>query len=113
MRRPSFPLSSGCLNSANVSKGCLAIALLVAAVQVATAQQPAINATAPLTSLTNAASGAASHASDPDDVYRIGPGDVLEIRVFNRPQLSRDAVRVDGHGVITMPLLDADIQAAC
>jgi polysaccharide export outer membrane protein len=38
---------------------------------------------------------------------------VLEIRIFNRPQLSRDAVRVDGHGVITMPLLEGDIQAAC
>jgi protein involved in polysaccharide export with SLBB domain len=25
--------------------------------------------------------------------YRIGPGDVLEIRVLNRPQLSRDSIR--------------------
>lgn len=48
-----------------------------------------------------------------DDQYRIGPGDILEIRVFNRPQLSRDVVRVDGHGLIEMPLLDEGIGAAC
>ncbi len=48
-----------------------------------------------------------------DDQYRIGPGDILEVRVFNRPQLSRDAVRVDGRGLIEMPLLDEGIGAAC
>src|SRR5258705_2241852 len=45
--------------------------------------------------------------------YRIGPGDVLDIRIFNRPQLSRDAVRVEGSGMIRMPLVDGEIQAAC
>jgi polysaccharide export outer membrane protein len=48
-----------------------------------------------------------------DDRYRIGPGDVIEIRVYNRPQLSREAVRVDARGMIQMPLLEGDIQAAC
>ncbi len=48
-----------------------------------------------------------------DDSYRIGPGDVLDIRVFNRPQLSRDAVRVDSNGMVQMPLLENDIRAAC
>src|SRR5207245_9498463 len=47
------------------------------------------------------------------DRYRIGPGDVLDIRIFNRPQLSRDAVRVEGSGMIRMPLVDGEIQAAC
>lgn len=47
------------------------------------------------------------------DRYRIGPGDVLDIRIYNRPQLSRDAVRVEGNGMIRMPLIDGDIQAAC
>ena len=45
--------------------------------------------------------------------YRIGAGDVLDVRVFNRPQLSRDAVRVDGRGMIRMPLVEGEIQAAC
>src|SRR5678809_653388 len=48
-----------------------------------------------------------------DDRYRIGPGDVLDIRVFNRPQLSREAVRVEGNGMIRMPLIETDIQASC
>ena len=48
-----------------------------------------------------------------DQRYRIGPGDVLDIRVFNRPNLSREAVRVEGSGMIRMPLIDSEIQAAC
>jgi polysaccharide biosynthesis/export protein len=48
-----------------------------------------------------------------DERYRIGPGDLLDVRVFNRPQLSREAVRVDARGIIRMPLIEMDIQAAC
>src|SRR5678816_2352617 len=48
-----------------------------------------------------------------DDRYRIGAGDVLDIRIYNRPQLSREAVRVEGSGMIRMPLIEAEIQAAC
>ncbi len=57
----------------------------------------------------------ASHpVAQPDgDRYRIGPGDVLDIRIFNRPNLSRDAVRVEGNGMIRMPLIETEIQAAC
>ena len=48
-----------------------------------------------------------------DDRYRIGPGDVLDIRIYNRPQLSRDGVRVEGNGMIRMPLIETEIRAAC
>ena len=48
-----------------------------------------------------------------DTRYRIGPGDVLEVRVARAPELSRDAVRVDQSGNIRMPMLDNDIPAAC
>jgi polysaccharide biosynthesis/export protein len=48
-----------------------------------------------------------------EDVYRIGPGDVLNIRIYSKPQLARDAVRVEGTGMIRMPLIESDIQAAC
>ncbi len=48
-----------------------------------------------------------------EDRYRIGPGDVLDIRILNRPNLSRDSVRVEGNGMIRMPLIDDEIQAAC
>ena len=48
-----------------------------------------------------------------DERYRIGSGDVLEIRVFERPQLSREAIRVDGGGRIRMPLIQDEFVAAC
>ena len=48
-----------------------------------------------------------------DDRYRIGPGDILDIRVYNRPQLSREAVRVEGNGMLRMPLIENEIHAAC
>jgi polysaccharide export outer membrane protein len=48
-----------------------------------------------------------------DDRYRIGPGDIIDIRIYNRPQLSREAVRVEGNGMIRMPLIENEIQAAC
>jgi polysaccharide biosynthesis/export protein len=48
-----------------------------------------------------------------DDRYRIGPGDVLDIRIYNRPTLSREGVRVEGNGMFRMPLIETEIQAAC
>jgi polysaccharide export outer membrane protein len=52
-------------------------------------------------------------AASADDHYRIGPGDVLDVRILNRPNLSRDNVRVEGNGTIRMPLINESIQAAC
>ena len=48
-----------------------------------------------------------------DDRYRLGAGDVVDIRIYNRPQLSREAVRIEGNGMIRMPLIENEIQAAC
>lgn len=59
----------------------------------------------------NSVTAKASYVAD--ERYRIGPGDVLDVRVFNRPQLSREAVRVEPNGMIQMPLIDTDIRAAC
>ena len=56
---------------------------------------------------------ASAITSSEDDRYRIGPADVLDIRIFNRANLSRDAVRVEGNGMIRMPLIEGEIQAAC
>jgi len=61
----------------------------------------------------NSAPATATRPAADDERYRIGPGDVLDIRILNRPNLSRDAVRVEGNGMIRMPLIDDEIQAAC
>ncbi len=45
--------------------------------------------------------------------YLIGIGDVLDVRIFGRPELSRDAVRVDERGMIRVPLVEMDIRASC
>jgi protein involved in polysaccharide export with SLBB domain len=80
----------------------LSVVLWMDAAQRGLAQSPA-NTAAPASSATFSSEG---H-------YLIGPDDVLEIRVFNRPQLSREAVRVDGRGMIRMPMIEQEIQAAC
>ncbi|MEP7214042.1 MAG: polysaccharide biosynthesis/export family protein [Acidobacteriota bacterium] len=49
---------------------------------------------------------------DADDQYLIGVGDVLDVRIFNRPLLSRDAVRVDGRNMIRLPLI-GEVRAGC
>ncbi|HZS06238.1 MAG TPA: polysaccharide biosynthesis/export family protein [Blastocatellia bacterium] len=49
--------------------------------------------------------------NESDTAYRIGPGDLLDIRVFNQPQLSFP-VRVTTQGTIRL-LFAGDIDAAC
>lgn len=92
------------------------VVLCLAASQLALGQQPSQSPTATGESVGNNASqpvAASVTAHEPDERYRIGPGDVLDIRILNRPNLSRDSVRVEGNGMIRMPLIDTEIQAAC
>lgn len=46
-----------------------------------------------------------------DQTYRIGPGDVLDVRVFNRPELSGER-RVTEAGRIRLPFIE-EFQVAC
>ena len=46
-----------------------------------------------------------------DPVYRLGPGDRLEINVFGEPGMEALAVQVDGAGDIQLPMLD-NVKAA-
>lgn len=86
---------------------CFSVALQVFA------QQPPEKSAADNTAAANTAKPQSTMASDSGDRYRIGPGDVLDIRILNRPTLSREAVRVEGNGMIRMPLIETEIQAAC
>jgi polysaccharide biosynthesis/export protein len=90
-----------------------AVTLLCFAVSLsASGQQPAENAAADK-AVSNNRSATQVLSTVADDRYRIGPGDVLDIRILNRPNLSREAVRVEGSGMIRMPLIETEIQAAC
>jgi len=75
----------------------------------AAAQQMAANQSSEMRA---AATSGAPKVSD-DLRYRIGPGDILDIKVFNKPQFNREGVRVDQRGMIRMPLIKEDILAAC
>ena len=83
----------------------LLVALILGPFVTASAQQPA-NATLSATPQDAA-------ANREDDRYRIGPGDVLDIRIYNRDKLSREGVRVEGNGMFRMPLIEDEIQGAC
>ena len=98
------------LGATNTVVAC-AIIWLAISLQNAIAQQPAV--TTRTVEASSSETSLPTFSSPADVQYRIGPGDVLDIRVFNYPQLSRDAARVDGRGMIRMPLLDGDIQAGC
>src|ERR1700730_12272308 len=111
MTRLSKRHSSQHLSVAGFIRICIWIALLASASHVASAQQPSASNSSPATTANPLLSGISS-MRPPDDRYRIGIGDVLDIRVFNKPQFSRDSVRVDSHGMIRMPLIREEIQAA-
>ncbi len=127
------------LTSKAVFNTCLVSLFLICSVSNSSAQQ---GATISSTSAGTLGSGDVSNnkgqpptnAKDqptPTDArYRIGPGDVLDVRVARAPELSREAVRVDVRvarapelsrdtvrvdqgGMIRMPMLDMDIPAAC
>jgi polysaccharide export outer membrane protein len=102
-----------------MNKNILAVVLCMIASQLAVGQQPAqqtpatTGETVANKSATPQPAATSGATTDADDRYRIGPGDVLDIRILNRPNLSRESVRVEGNGMIRMPLIDTEIQAAC
>lgn len=95
-----------------VVRSCLVSLLLIVAVHEFRAQQGSAVATGPAGRIGD---GIATKTAEPatDTRYRIGPGDVLDVRVARAPELSREGVRVDQSGNIRMPMLDLDIPAAC
>ena len=87
----------------------------VCAQQSSAAPAP-VDANATLTAASSPQPAAATAPTSPsgsDERYRIGPGDILDVRVFNKPQFNREGVRVDPRGMIRMPLIKEQILAAC
>src|SRR5258705_1412346 len=96
-----------------IVRACLVSLLLTLAVYESRAQDSALaSGTAGRIAVEEIAAKSSGTAVN-DTRYRIGPGDVLDVRVARAPELSREAVRVDQSGNIRMPMLDVDIPAAC
>lgn len=98
------------------SRWLLSLAALISFVVFpAQAQQsPELRASVGTDSPTEVATPKVSTPVVTDDLrYRIGPGDILDIKVFNKPQFNREGVRVDQRGMIRMPLIKEEIVAAC
>jgi polysaccharide export outer membrane protein len=92
----------------------LLAALVVALTQAAAGQQVGESpVTGPEKRQAPIASAVSPNGSKANSGRRIGPGDTLDIRVFDWPTLSRESVRVDALGMIAMPLIQGEIRAAC
>jgi polysaccharide export outer membrane protein len=86
----------------------LALALAAGTVSGAFGQSISQGAPAAPAVATNATSETERRAN-----YRIGPGDVLEIRVLGEEQMSASGVKVSEDGFIRSPFVDEDIRAQC
>jgi polysaccharide export outer membrane protein len=97
-----------------IVRACLVSLLLMLSVHGLRAQQGSAIASGPHGRIgVDEIAAKTSGTAATDTRYRIGPGDVLDVRVARAPELSREAVRVDQSGNIRMPMLDVDIPAAC
>lgn len=93
-----------------------AVALIFALNAATSAQPPPSTAPSPAQVGTTSAISS-SRVSDsrmsPEARYRIGPGDVLDVKILNKPQFNREGVRVNQRGTIRIPLLKEEVRAAC
>ncbi|HEV2765002.1 MAG TPA: polysaccharide biosynthesis/export family protein, partial [Pyrinomonadaceae bacterium] len=87
------------------------LAVSCACAAVAFAQQPQAPAANGLVSNTSAETPPAPGSDVAPYKYLLGPGDVLDLRVFNEPQFS-DKLQVSDEGVVTVPFV-GEIPARC
>ena len=87
----------------------LALAVCCAAI-VVVAQDG--GASAPQGAVVNTSSSGAPSLDPRDRKYLLGPGDVLDLRVYNEPQFNGPLV-VDDEGNIAIPFIETPIRAQC
>ena len=80
--------------------------ILVLLSMAAYAQEPAAAPKAPV-----AAPAMRAPGGENDRSYRLGPGDIIDVRVFGRPEMTSQA-RIDSFGRVRLPFTD-EMQAAC
>jgi polysaccharide export outer membrane protein len=104
---------SSILSTIKTTAACLGFSLLVNSSQTATVERPSTPGVPVQTVTGQSPEPRPTSVKQSDQTYRLGSGDILEIRVYNRPQLSVAAVRIDEKGQIQMPLIAHAIQASC
>jgi polysaccharide export outer membrane protein len=93
-------------------KLCLIVAVALACMLAgfSRAQEPQQQPQSP----TQTSSGSSSMDIQGSKAYLLGPGDVLDIRVFGQPDLSTNAAQIDSDGNLSsLPFLDKPIPARC
>lgn len=93
-----------------IKKFTIALVLTIGSTVVMAQRTASSSATSPQL---NSPVAAPSPSFAANDRYRIGVGDVLDVKVLNKPQFNREGVRVGPNGMIRMPLIKEDIRAAC
>jgi polysaccharide export outer membrane protein len=90
----------------------LMLAICCVSAAAALAQQEGGSSAPPTTSM--GSTGAPGGALDAMGVkkYTLGPGDVLDLRVYNEPQFNSTLV-VDDEGNVTVPFVEEPIRAQC
>lgn len=103
-----------------ISRSIIWTAALLVAFVPASAQQanhtlvrPKVAKTTPGARIPTPAAVSRTGASAAPERYKIGPGDVLEVRLYKLPDLSRESLRVEESGTIRMPLINEEIPASC
>lgn len=101
----------------------MAAAVCLAVGSATLAQSPAAAADGPSTARVSQAAGSpqvaapvAAESAVPvraRENYRIGPYDVLELRVLGEPDMSATSLKVSADGYIQVPFVDEDIRAQC
>ncbi len=93
------------------------VVALVFVASAAGAQSPAGAASGALAAQAAPATAPIQAADTPTvrarENYRIGPYDVLELRVLGEPEMSAEAIKVSADGFIQVPFVDEDIRAQC
>ncbi len=101
----------------------MAAAVCLAVGSATLAQSPAAASDSPSTARVSQAAGSpqvaapvAAESTVPvraRENYRIGPYDVLELRVLGEPDMSATSLKVSADGYIQVPFVDEDIRAQC
>src|SRR5687768_10392220 len=94
------------LNSMRKTIGLMAMMITLVASAAAQQRQALVRPRSATTSAPTAVRTSTPRTTLGSERYRIGPGDVLEVRLYKLPELSRDALRVEESGTIRMPLVD-------